>query len=122
MSKRTERLDSEFRKEIAAILTGPLKDKEPALKGLISVTEAIVAPDLKTAKVYVSVYAPAGEQEESLRIIAENAPFVRRELARVMRLRTVPEITFLPDKSFEYGAKMDDLFSRLHKEGTDVDD
>lgn len=117
MSKRTERLDSEFRKEISAILSGPLKDREPGLTGLISVTEADVAPDLKTAKVYISVYAASAEAKKaSLRIISENAGFVRHELARVMRLRTVPEITFLSDESFEYGSKMDELFAKLHKD------
>ena len=117
MSKRTERLDSEFRKEISAILSGPLKDREPGLTGLISVTEADVAPDLKTAKVYISVYAASAEAKKaSLRIISENAGFVRHELARVMRLRTVPEITFLSDESFEYGSKMDEHLAKLHEE------
>lgn len=117
MNKRTERLGSEFRKEIAAILSGPLKDREPELVGLISVTEADVAPDLKTAKIYVSVYtADPAAKERSFSIIRANAGFVRRELARVMRLRTVPELTFLPDESFEYGSRMDEIFAKLHKD------
>ena len=57
MSKRTERLDSELQKEISSIVSGPLKNKFPELGGLISVTEVDVAPDLKTAKVYISIYA-----------------------------------------------------------------
>ncbi len=117
MTKRTERLDSELRKEIAAILSGALKDREPTLSGLISVTEVNVSPDLKTAKVYVSVYSDSSEKSKaSFALIRANAGFVRRELARVMRLRTVPELTFLPDESFEYGSKMDELFAKLHKE------
>ena len=55
MTKRTDRLNGEFQKEIAAIVAGELKDREPELKGLISVTEADVAPDLKTAQIYVSI-------------------------------------------------------------------
>lgn len=117
MSKRTERLDSEFRKEIAAILSGPLKDREPALTGLISVTEADVAPDLKTAKIYVSVYTKSPQDREmQFGIIKNNAGFVRHELARVMHIRTVPELTFLSDDSFEYGSKMDELFAKLKKD------
>ncbi len=117
MTKRTERLGSEFRKEISAILSGALKDKEPELKGIISVTEADVAPDLKTAKIYVSVYAADAEaKERTFGIIKANAGFIRRELARVMPLRTVPELTFLPDGSFEYGSHMDELFAKLHRD------
>lgn len=115
--KRTERLDSEYRKEISAILSGALKNKEPDLKGIISVTEADVAPDLKTAKVYLSVFATSPEEKaQTLAIIRENAGFIRRELSLVMRMRTVPALTFLEDKSMEYGAKMDDLFAKLHKD------
>lgn len=117
MTKRTQRVDSEIKKEIAAILSGPLKNKEPELKGIISVTEADVSPDLKTAKVYVSVYSTdEAERRRSLEIIEQNAGFVRRELARVMRMRTVPELTFRTDGSFEYGSRMDELFSSLHKD------
>ena len=43
----------------------------------------------------------------------ENAGFVRHELSKVMRLRTVPQLTFLEDGSMEYGSKMDALLSSL---------
>lgn len=117
MTRRTERLDSELRKEISAVLSGPLKDRDPRISGIISVTEVAVSPDLKTAKVYVSVFGGTEEKNrETFAILRENAGFVRRELARVMRTRTVPELDFLTDNSFEYGAKMDKIFSRLHKD------
>ncbi len=114
--KRTDRLNSEYQKEISAILSGPLKNKEPNLKGIISVTEADVAPDLKTAKIYLSIYAPEEEKERTFALIKENAGFVRKELARVMRMRTVPFLTFLFDESMEYGSKMDELFAKIHKD------
>ncbi len=116
MSKRTQRLDSELRKEISAILND-VKAREPSLTGLISVTEVDVAPDLKTAKVYVSIYTKdAAAQQGSFRILCANAGYVRHELARVMCMRTVPEITFLLDGSMEYGSKMDNIFASLHKD------
>ena len=49
MTKRTDRLNGELQKEIAAIIAGELKDRDPRITGLVSVTEADVAPDLKTA-------------------------------------------------------------------------
>ena len=111
---RTQRLDSEFRRAISEIVAGPLKNREQGLSGIISVTETDVAPDLKTAKVYVSILA-AGEAEkkESFRILKENAGFVRHELSQVMRMRTVPQLTFLEDASMEYGSKMDAILSGL---------
>ena len=117
MTKRTDRLDSEFRKEISSIIAGPLRNRAPTLKGLVSVTEVHVAPDLKTAKVYVSVYAASPEEKaQTLSVLRENAGFIRHELAQVMRMRTVPELTILSDDSMEYGSKMDELFASLHRE------
>ena len=119
---RTSRLDSEYRRAISEILNGSLKDHCPGLKGLISVTEASVSPDLKTARVFVSVYAADGAaRSETFRLIRENAGFIRHELAQTMRMRTVPALQFLQDNSMEYGAHMDELFSRIRKEEGDRD-
>lgn len=115
--QRHDRVDSEYRKEISSVISGALKNKEPELKGIISVTGADVSPDFKTAKVFVSVLGKNKEEEDrTFRIIEENAGFVRHELSLVMRSRTVPQLTFVRDGSMEYGLKMDALFSGLHKE------
>ena len=110
---RTSRLNGEYQKEISVILRR-LKDKAPNLKGLISVTEADVAPDLKTAIVYVSIYGTNEEEtKRSFQILQENAGYIRHELSQVMRMRTVPSLTFRMDGSMVYGAKMDELFKKI---------
>lgn len=122
MSRRTDRVDGELQREIAAVISGELKNREPELKGLISVTGVDAAPDFKTAKVYVSIYAVSEEEKKtSLAIIRANAGLVRRELARVMRMRTVPALTFLEDGSMAYGSHMDELFASLHEADRDAD-
>lgn len=122
MSRRTDRVDGELQREIAAVISGELKNREPELKGLISVTGVDAAPDFKTAKVYVSIYAVSEEEKKtSLAIIRANAGLVRRELARVMRMRTVPALTFLEDRSMAYGSHMDELFASLHEADRDAD-
>jgi ribosome-binding factor A len=110
---RTSRLNGEYQKEISVILRR-LKDKAPDLKGLISVTEADVAPDLKTAIVYVSIYGTnEAETKCSFQLLQENAGYIRHELAQVMRMRTVPSLTFRMDGSMVYGAKMDAIFKGI---------
>ncbi len=110
---RTSRLNGEYQKEISVILRR-LKDKEPNLKGMISITEADVAPDLKTAYVYVSIYGVDEKgAKETLAILQQNAGYVRHELAQVMRMRTVPSLTFRLDGSMSYGSKMDEIFKGL---------
>ena len=116
---RTSRLNGEYQKEISAILPR-VKDKNPDLKGLISVTETDVAPALKTAYVYVSIYGVNEEQTaNTFALLQENAGFIRHELSQVMRMRTVPALTFRMDKSMSYGAKMDELFKKIQVRPTD---
>ena len=113
---RTSRLNGEYQKEISELLRR-LKDRRTDFKGLVSVTEADVAPDLKTAKIYISIYAAnEAEKKHTFEIIKESAGYIRHELAQVMRMRTVPALTFLWDGSMTYGAKMDELFRKIHAE------
>ncbi len=110
---RTSRLNGEYQKEISEIIRR-MKDRTPDLKGLISVTEADVAPDLKTAYIYVSIYGVDAEgAKRSLAALQQGAGFIRHELAKVMRMRTVPALTFKMDGSMSYGSKMDELFKGL---------
>ena len=81
---------------------------------MISITETDVAPDLKTAYVYVSIYGVSEtEAKTCFAALQANAGFIRHELAQVMRMRTVPALTFRTDSSMVYGAKMDELFKTI---------
>ncbi len=110
---RTSRLNGEYQKEISEIIRMH-KDRMPGVKGMVSITEADVAPDLKTAYIYVSVYG-AGEvkPQEVVKALQEQAGYIRHELAQVMHTRTVPVLTFRLDGSMVYGAKMDELFKTI---------
>ena len=112
---RTSRLNGEYQKEVSEIIRR-LKDKNPNLRGLISVTEMDVAPDLKTAKVYVSIYTKnESDKQISFDTLQECAGQIRHELSQVMKMRTVPALTFLWDGSMTYGAKMDELFKKINE-------
>ncbi len=114
---RTSRLDSEYQKEIASIISKELKNREPQLSGIISVTEADVAPDLKTAKIFLSIYAKNEEKKaESFALIVKNAGYIRHCLSQRMRMRTVPVLTFCLDGSMEYGSKIDELLKQVAKD------
>ena len=109
---RTSRLNGEYQKEISEIIR--LNKERMGLKGLISITEADVAPDLKTAIVYVSIYGKGEEESKTtFKTLQEQAGFIRHELSKVMRMRTVPALTFRLDGSMVYGAKMDELFKSI---------
>jgi ribosome-binding factor A len=118
---RTSRLNGEYQKEISEIIRLN-KEKMPGVRGMVSITEADVAPDLKTAYIYVSVYGVSdAEKTDVLKALQESAGFIRHELAQVMRMRTVPALTFRLDGSMGYGAKMDELFKTITYTTTEGD-
>ncbi len=115
-SYRTERLDSQFQQEISLIISRQLKDRCPDLSPIISVTEAKVAPDLKSAKIYISIYDTNEERKKrSFENLKENAGFIRSELFSVLHIRAIPELRFIMDESQEYGAKINQIINELEK-------
>ena len=117
---RGDRLSGEFQKEISAVISNKLKNVYPELSTIISVTSADIAPDLKSAKIYISVFdTERKKRKKSFDIICENAGFIRHELAKVMRIRTVPELRFHLDGSMEYGTKIDKILNGLEAEDND---
>ena len=117
---RGNRLSGEFQKEISSVISGKLRNKFPELSAIISVTEADVAPDLKSAKIYLCIFDTNEEKSKnSFQIIKNNAGYIRHELSQVMHLRTVPELRFLTDESMEYGAKIDKILNGLDIEKDD---
>ncbi len=113
-NSRGERLSGEFQKEISSIISNKLRNKFPELSAIISVTEADVAPDLKSAKIFISIFDTNEEKSKnSFDIIKQNAGYIRHELSQIMHLRTIPELRFHLDESMEYGAKIDKILSGL---------
>ena len=119
---RGERLNSEFQKAVYEVISRRLRDRVPSLSAIISVTGADVAPDLKTAKIYVSIYDSSEERKlASFNTIKEIAGFIRHELSHMLRIRTVPALTFILDGSMEYGAHIDEILNKLDVKSEDDD-
>ena len=89
--------------------------KEPKVTGLVSVTRVKVTPDLRYAKVWVSILN-AKNTEETLEGLKKSAGFIRAELAKRINLRYTPELSFVIDDSLEYGAKIDNILKELKKD------
>ncbi len=114
---RGERLSAEYQRAVAEIIATKLKDKTGGIAGLVSVTKADVSPDLKNAKLYISVLGKSEEEaKQTFSVISEHAGFIRHELSQIMRSRTVPQLHFLWDDTMEYGDKIDRLIKKLHED------
>jgi ribosome-binding factor A len=104
MTRRTERINDLLREEISDLLRRAVKD--PRIGGLVTITEVDVSPDLRRAKVFVSVLGTDEEKVSTFRALAAAAHFIQRELRKRLTIRRTPEITFLPDDSLERGARI----------------
>jgi ribosome-binding factor A len=105
-----ERLGDALRDEITTIVEGELGD--PRI-GLASVTEVQMAPDGRSARVFVNVEGDDKEAEQALKGLDAAKQFIRRELTGRLRLRQAPELYFQIDRSDQYGARIDDLLGRV---------
>lgn len=109
MSRRTERIEEMLREEISTLLQRELKDPRV---GFVTITGADVSPDLRHAKVFVSVMGTPEEAGESLAALNRARGFLRAEIGKRARLRAAPELVFTED----VGAERGDRITRLLEE------
>jgi ribosome-binding factor A len=110
---RAERLADRIRAEVAEMVSAELKD--PRI-GFATVTGVDMSGDFHHARVSVSVLGSADAQQKSLEGLTSAAGYVRRELAHRLRLRRVPELTFVLDPAAEENAKLEALLQKLKDE------
>lgn len=112
---RTDRLNAELKREISEIIAKKLKN--PAVTAMVSVTDVVVSPDISYAKVFVSVFSTdENKKNESFAALCADAKKIRYELGKSMRIRTVPELDLILDRSLEYGDKMDKLLYKISED------
>ena len=110
------RINGEVQRELSEIIRTEIKD--PRVAGtMISVVSADVTPDLKYCKAYISVLG--GEDaaaEDALAGLKSAVGYIRRELAKRIKVRYIPEPLFVPDDSIAYGMKMSKIIDECIQE------
>ncbi len=105
--QRSDRVGDAIRKEIANLLQNEIKD--PRLPEMVSVVAVDVTRDLSLARVYISVLGSDEEKKDCQAAIESASGFIRREIGKRVRLRTVPELRFMIDESIERGMRISRL-------------
>jgi ribosome-binding factor A len=108
---RTERVADYLRQELARLLQAEVRD--PRL-GMVSVNEVEVSRDLAHAKVFVTFMEHDSEQEAKhvLEVLNHAAGFLRTQVSKDARMRTVPRLHFVYDASVARGRRLSDLIDR----------
>jgi ribosome-binding factor A len=103
--RRPQRVAEQIRDDLARLLREELRDPEV---GFVTLTDVVLSPDLRHARVYVSVL---GDEERVLEALARARSFLRHGLARAGRLRYTPELRFEIDRSATTGQRVDRLLT-----------
>ena len=114
MTHRIARVNNLIRQEISELLQRQVKD--PRLGTFVTVTEVSTSPDLKYAKVFISYIASQEEKQKTLSVLTGASGFFRRELAKNLRLRRIPELSFHWDDSIERGDHLLQLLDQVSSE------
>lgn len=111
-SVKNTRINSEVMKILAELIRSEVKD--PRIPAFTSVTDVEVAPDLKTCKVYVSMFGNNEEKQAGLKGLASAEGYMKSMLAKKLNLRNTPELRFILDTSIEYGNHMSKLIEEAN--------
>ncbi len=106
---RALRVAEQIRRELVVLIRDTIND--PRVKDF-SISEVVVSKDLSSAKVYFTPYTQNKEVEELQQGLNSCAVFLRKALGKEMRMRVIPNLTFLYDETFERSSRLDKLLSK----------
>jgi ribosome-binding factor A len=110
MSRRQEQVDALLQQELGLLLQRRVQD--PRVQG-VHITSVLISPDLRVARVYFSTIDEHHDENAAKKGLDSAKPFLRRELAKVLKMRVVPELAFFFDPAIRHGDKMIGLLHKL---------
>lgn len=105
---RKVRVGEQIHRELAELIRRELRD--PKL-GMVTLSDVDLSPDFAQAKVYFTVIGEQPVITESTAALARASGFLRRELGRRLRLRSVPRLLFIYDESERRAARLESLLA-----------
>ena len=119
MSRRRERFASALKIVVANLLQTELND--PRIRGLITVTRVSVSPDLRLAKVYVSILGDDGVQTSSLKGLRHAAGHLQSLLKKHLEFRVCPVLDFRLDEELKESLQTMALLDKVSAELAEKD-
>ena len=118
MTARTDRIDELLRQEIGEIFR---RDVDDPRIGFITITDVETAPDLRHARMLVSVIGQPEERKQTLAAMGRAMPFVRHELGKRLRLKRIPQFHLELDDTLERGTRVLQLLNEIEEGRIDED-
>lgn len=118
MQHRVDRINEEIKKALSEIFR---ELKDPRMHGMVSITGIKVTPDLHYAKVWISVLGKTGAIDDVMAALKSASGFIRKEVGMRVKLRCVPEFTFVADSSIADGMRMSKLIDEISSKDSQGD-
>ena len=112
-SHKLDRVNEELKREISNIINYKLKNSK--VTGMISIVKVKTTPDLRYARVWISVLN-CKNKKETLLGLKQSSGFIRSEIAKNVNMRITPELVFEFDDTMEYGERIDNILNRIMKD------
>jgi ribosome-binding factor A len=112
VSVRSEKVGSLIKEELGLLFQ---RNFSMADFGFLTVTEVLMSPDLKVAKVYVSIFGDEERKKKSIAKLELQKPSIRSMLGHAVRLRFTPEIIFYLDETLDRAMKLENIFHKIHE-------
>jgi ribosome-binding factor A len=111
-TRRTRQVADVIRAELVRLIRDEVHDPEV---GFATITGVEMTPDLKTARVFISVLGPAEQFAKTVAALNKARGFLRGPVGRNCGLKFAPELAFAEDHSLERGARIEELLREIHK-------
>jgi ribosome-binding factor A len=115
---RPDRVADQIRSELALLLTREVHD--PGI-GFVTITRVRMTPDLQQARVFYTALGDDKARKNSERAIERAGAFLRRQIGSRLRLKRVPELTFVYDESIAGQDRIEQLLNEIRTPGPDAD-
>jgi ribosome-binding factor A len=112
VSVRSEKVGSLIKEELGQLFQ---RNFSMAEYGFLTVTDVVMSPDLKVAKVYVSIFGDEERKKNGFAKLEAQKPSVRSMLGHAVRLRFTPEIIFYLDDTLDRAMKLENIFHKIHE-------
>lgn len=109
---RPDRVGDQIRKEITELLGREVHD--PGI-GFVTVTRVQVTADLQLARVFYTTLGTEAQRRDTVRGLTRATPFLRHQVGERLRLRRVPMLQFVFDKSVEAQDRVEQLLREIHE-------
>jgi ribosome-binding factor A len=116
---RASRLNEQLKREISAILARRVRDPRV---GHVLVTEARVSGDLWVARVFFRVLDADRDPSEVQEGLETAAPFIRKELGKILRIRRIPELRFQYDDTLDSAARIEEVLRQVLPEDEETEE